>query len=260
MPLQFHSKLISLQHRNPRDKTLPESLNPIHRSLFEQLPGCWGCKDTDSVFVYANLSYNQLIGLKPGESCTGLTDFDMPSQTIECAQDFRAQDKYVMETRSTLKILDIHPYPDGRWHAHIFTKTPWLDDNNIVQGTIFYGQELTDTAILEVGHWVCQATCAKDNQASIAGSTPRVSKLKKKLTSRESEVLFLLLFGKKPQYIALTLNISIKTVEGHVARLKQKFDARSKSQLIEYALDSGLGSVIPETLLKKQISVVLHSD
>ncbi|MFA0543952.1 helix-turn-helix transcriptional regulator, partial [Vibrio sp. 10N.222.52.B7] len=49
-------------------------------------------------------------------------------------------------------------------------------------------------------------------------------------------------------------------VEGHVARLKQKFDARSKSQLIEYALDSGLGSVIPETLLKKQISVVLHSD
>jgi hypothetical protein len=25
-------------------------------------------------------------------------------------------------------------------------------------------------------------------------------------------------------------------------------------------LDSGLGSVIPETLLKKQISVVLHSD
>ncbi|MGR5475973.1 PAS domain-containing protein [Vibrio chagasii] len=260
MPLQSNSKLISLQYRNTREKTLPEPLNPIHRSLFEQLPGCWGCKDTDSVFVYANLAYNQLIGLKPGESCTGLTDFDMPSQTIECAQDFRAQDKHVMETRSTLKILDIHPYPDGRWHAHIFTKTPWLDDNDNVQGTIFYGQELTDTAILEVGHWVCQATCAKDNQASIAGSTPRVSKLQKKLTSRESEVLFLLLFGKKPQYIALTLNISIKTVEGHVARLKQKFDARSKSQLIEYALDSGLGSVIPETLLKKQISVVLHSD
>jgi hypothetical protein len=45
-----------------------------------------------------------------------------------------------------------------------------------------------------------------------------------------------------------------------VARLKQKFDANSKSQLIEFALDSGLGSVIPESLLNRQISVVLHSE
>ena len=185
MSLQLYKKLISLRHSLSRDKALPDPLDSIHRSLFEQLPGCWGCKDTDSVFVYANLAYNQLIGLKPNETCTGLTDFDMPSQTTECAQDFRAQDKHVMDTRSTLKILDIHPYPDGRWHAHIFTKTPWLDGNGEVQGTIFYGQELTDTAILEVGHWVCQATCEKDNQVSIAGSKPRISKLKKRLTSRE---------------------------------------------------------------------------
>ena len=79
-----------------------------------------------------------------------------------------------------------------------------------VQGTIFYGQELTDTAILEVGHWVCQATSAKKCDGSIAGSEPRQSKLNKKLTARESEVLFLLLFGKKPQYIAQILTISIK--------------------------------------------------
>ena len=38
------------------------------------------------------------------------------------------------------------------------------------------------------------------------------------------------------------------------------FDMPDKSQLIEYAFDSGLDSVIQETLLKKQISVVLHSD
>ncbi|MFM2581591.1 MULTISPECIES: helix-turn-helix transcriptional regulator [Vibrio] len=239
---------------------LSKTLNSIQRSLFEQLPGCWGCKDTDSVFVYANQAYNRLIGLTDNQNSAGLTDFDMPSQTTECAQDFRAQDKYVMETRKTLKILDIHPYPDGRWHAHIFTKTPWLDDDGEVQGTIFYGQELTDTAILEVGHWVCQATSAKKCDGSIAGSEPRQSKLNKKLTARESEVLFLLLFGKKPQYIAQILTISIKTVEGHVARLKQKFDANSKSQLIEFALDSGLGSVIPESLLNRQISVVLHSE
>ncbi|MDN3616235.1 PAS domain-containing protein [Vibrio gallaecicus] len=232
----------------------------LQQSLFEQLPGCWGCKDTQSVFVYTNSAYLDLIGLGDSDSCEGLTDFDMPSQTVECAQEFRDQDKYVMETQKTLKVLDIHPYPDGRWHAHIFTKTPWFNEDGKVHGTIFYGQELTDTAILEVGHWVCRATSTDVGEGSLSGSKPRQSKLSKSLSTRESEVLFLLLYGKKPQYIANTLNISIKTVEGHVARLKTKFNATSKNQLTDYALDSGLGSVIPETLLKKQISVVLHSD
>ncbi|NOH95903.1 helix-turn-helix transcriptional regulator [Vibrio sp. 99-70-13A1] len=232
----------------------------LQQSLFAQLPGCWGCKDTQSVFIYANSAYIKLIGLGSEDNCEGLTDFDMPSQTVECAQEFRDQDQYVMETQRTLKVLDIHPYPDGRWHAHIFTKTPWFNEDGQVQGTIFYGQELTDTAILEVGHWVCRATSKDASEGSLSGSKPRQSKLSKPLTTRESEVLFLLLYGKKPQYIANTLNISIKTVEGHVARLKTKFNATSKNQLTDFALDSGLGSVIPETLLKKQISVVLHSD
>jgi len=238
---------------------LKSDLSSSQLSLFQQLPGCWGCKDKDSTFVYVNAAYAQLIGVDSPQECIGRTDFDMPSQTTQCAQDFREQDQYVMSTRKALKVLDIHPYPDGRWHAHIFTKTPWFDEDNNVQGTIFYGQELTDTAILEVGHWVCRVTGINNKNDST--SSPRVqSRLDTPLTNRESEVLFLLLYGKKPQFIANSMSISIKTVEGHVARLRNKFQATSKHQLIEYALDSGYGSVIPETLLKKQISVVLHNE
>ncbi|MGF1752641.1 helix-turn-helix transcriptional regulator [Vibrio makurazakiensis] len=236
---------------------MKESLSPAERSLFQQLPGCWGCKDLNSVFVYANQAYADLIGVDSGKHCIGLSDFQMPSQTTQCAQDFQEQDQYVISTGKALKVLDIHPYPDGHWHAHIFTKTPWFDDQGNVQGTIFYGQELTDTAILEVAHWVCRATGLSSN-SSIKAS--QQSKLMAPLSTRESEILFLLLYGKKPQYIASSMQISIKTVEGHVARLRNKFQATSKHQLIEFALDSGYGSVIPKTLLKKQVSVVLHSD
>lgn len=53
------------------------------------------------------------------------------------------------------------------------------------------------------------------------------------------------------------MSISVKTVEGHVARLRNKFGARTKSELIDLALDEGFGSIIPESLLNTQISVVL---
>ncbi|WP_045416355.1 helix-turn-helix transcriptional regulator [Vibrio campbellii] len=234
-------------------------VNTIEQSLLRQLPGCWGCKDKDSVFRYVNQEYAELIGYDSPEACIGKTDFEMASPTIECAQDFQEQDKHVIETGESLKILDIHPYPDGHWRAHIFTKTPWRDEDGNIIGTIFYGRELTDTAVIEVGYWVCRAIGGAPNQQSIF----RFSNLKpepEKLTCREQETLFLLLYGKKPQFISQVMRISTKTVEGHVARLRTKFEANSKNELIDKAMEAGYGSIVPKTLLKHQLSVVLNGE
>ncbi|EDM57076.1 transcriptional regulator, LuxR family [Vibrio parahaemolyticus AQ3810] len=170
-------------------------VNTIEQSLLRQLPGCWGCKDKDSVFRYVNQEYAELLGHASPEECIGKTDFEMSSPTTECAQEFQRQDKHVIETGESLKILDIHPYPDGRWRAHIFTKTPWRDEQGNTLGTIFYGRELTDTAVIEVGYWVCRAIGTDMNHQSIF----RFSNLNpkpEKLTCREQETLFLLLYGK----------------------------------------------------------------
>lgn len=228
-------------------------------SLFHQLPGYWGCKDLNSVFVYANEAYAKLIGLQNSSQCIGLSDSQMPSPTSRCAEDFVKQDRYVIEHNAQLKILDIHPYPDGSWRVHIFTKMPWLDNKGQIQGTIFYGQELSNTAILEVSHWICRATGLVDHQPLVT-ETPPISTVTNKLTSRESEALFLLLYGKKPSYIAQIMKISTKTLESYVARLRSKFGAHSKAQLIDMALEQGYGSHIPESLLRTQISVTLNTE
>ncbi|YCO01087.1 helix-turn-helix transcriptional regulator [Vibrio sp. VNB-15] len=234
-------------------------VNTIEQSLLRQLPGCWGCKDTASVFRYVNQEYAELIGYDSPEACIGKTDFEMASPTIECAKEFQEQDKHVIETGESLKILDIHPYPDGHWRAHIFTKTPWRDEQGNIIGTIFYGRELTDTAVIEVGYWVCRAIGGNPSKKSIF----RFSNLKpepEKLTCREQETLFLLLYGKKPQFISQVMGISTKTVEGHVARLRTKFEANSKNELIDKAMEAGYGSIVPKTLLKHQLSVVLNGE
>ncbi|ELR66533.1 Transcriptional regulator, LuxR family [Photobacterium marinum] len=234
---------------------MKEKVDPSLLHIFNQLPGCWGCKDKDSVFVYANAEYGNIIGVNHHLDCIGRTDFDMPSPTVECADSFREQDNQVITSGNRMRILDIHPYSDGSWRAHLFTKTPWKSEQGDIVGTIFSGVELKDTAILEVGHWICRAAgLDRKEQASFNLDLHNQAV---KLNTRESEVLFLLLYGKKPQYIAKVLNVSVKTVENYVLRLREKFNANSKSELLDLALDLGFGSHIPESMLKRQLSVIL---
>lgn len=52
------------------------------KSFFDQMPGACGCKDLNSVFIYANQEYVNIIGLTHKEDIIGRTDFDMPCDTI----------------------------------------------------------------------------------------------------------------------------------------------------------------------------------
>ncbi|OBU17018.1 helix-turn-helix transcriptional regulator [Photobacterium aquimaris] len=222
--------------------------------ILNQLPGCWGCKDLNSAFVYVNEEYSKIIGLKSPQECIGLTDFDMPYLSKKYAKIFQQQDLQVIESEKQLRILDIHPYADGFWRAHLFTKTALRNANNKIIGTLFSGIELKNTSLLEIGHWICRSDTAtqQDKDKNNLNQSRTIS-----LNTRESEVLFLLLYGKKPQYISKTLQLAVKTVENYVVRLREKFDANSKGELIEVALDAGFGSHIPESMLKTQQSIVL---
>jgi len=60
------------------------------------------------------------------------------------------------------------------------------------------------------------------------------------LSSREREVLQWLAQGKSTKEIAASLGISARTVEGHRSRLMKKVGAHTSSELIRYALRSGM--------------------
>lgn len=234
---------------------MKDNIDPQLLHMFNQLPGCWGCKDKNGVFVYANREFSKIIGLENHADCIGRTDADMPCPTVVYGESFQEQDNLVMTTGKRIRVLDIHPYADGKWHAFLFTKMPWKNEQNEIIGTILYGLELKDTAVLEVGHWICQAADLDNKkQASLNLDLHRQPV---KLNTRESEVLFLLLYGKKPQYIAKILELSVKTIENYVLRLREKFNANSKKELLDIALNLGLGSQIPESLFKRQLSIIL---
>ena len=225
---------------------------PLH--LLDQLPGCWGCKDLHSRYVYVNQEYAQLIGFNNANECLNMTDDEQPGERRKFAKIFQEQDQYVISSKKRLRVLNIHPDLKQGWRAHLFTKSPWLDDEGNVKGVIFSGFELQNTAILEVGHWICRA--AELNIKETIISSEKV-KNTIKLNTRESEVLFLLLYGKKPQDMANTLHLSVKTIDNYVFKLREKFNAKSKRALIDLALEQGYASHIPNSLMKQPISIIL---
>ncbi len=241
-----------------------QSVDPRLQSLFDQMPGCWGCKDANSVFLYANKEYAELIGVgkKDHLDIIGRTDFDMPCETVNCAELFRKQDKKVIVSEHRMRILDIHPFSGNEWKAYIFTKTPLYDENQLVIGTIFHGSNITNTTILELGSLLSKMTTDVQNELLDSQNSFMLSTAFEtiKLSNRESECLFFLLRGKIGKQIANYLGLSVRTVEDIIIRLRLKFDAQNKHELIDKAIQAGFLNTIPETLFRTQLSVALKED
>ena len=235
-------------------------VSPELKNLFDQMPGAWGCKDENSVFMYGNAEYGRIIGLPHHEDVIGRTDFDMPCDTVNCAHLFRAQDKKVIQTLERMRILDIHPFAGG-WKAYIFTKIPMYDKDKKVIGTIYHGANITNSISIEIGallsHYYVEGV--KNKLLGQNNYMPSSKFSDVKLTSRQTEVLFYLLRGKTAKKIALLLNISYRTVEEYLEQLRLKFNASNKNELIEKAMCAGFLNIIPESLFHSQLSIELKN-
>jgi FixJ family two-component response regulator len=60
------------------------------------------------------------------------------------------------------------------------------------------------------------------------------------LTRRERETMDLLVRGRLNKQVAAELGISVRTVEAHRARIMDKLDARSLSDLVRMSLMQGI--------------------
>ncbi len=234
-------------------------VDPKLKLIFDQMPGAWGCKDENSVFMYVNEEYGRIIGLSDHKDAIGLTDFDMPCETIKFASIFREQDKKVIQTAQKMRILDIHPFSGYEWKAYIFTKTPLLDDNKNIVGTIFYGADITDSNSIQLGSLLSQIKEEGVKNNLLGQSSYMLSEKfgNVKLSKRQSEVLFYLLRGKTVKQIAVLFGISPRTVDEYLDQLKNKFKAQNKYDLIDKAISFGYLSIIPERLFNTQLSVAL---
>ena len=69
---------------------------------------------------------------------------------------------------------------------------------------------------------------------------PTGRKRHEQLSDREFQVLCLIAAGRPPREIAAELNVSVKTIGSHRARLLQKMGLRNNAELVQYAIENHL--------------------
>jgi DNA-binding NarL/FixJ family response regulator len=92
------------------------------------------------------------------------------------------------------------------------------------------------------GRFYCTAGVADVvNESPLGGAQPSVPHPPQpRLSQRERDVLRLLALGKSNKEAAITLAISVRTVETHRANLMNKLDMHSLADLVRYAIQNNL--------------------
>jgi DNA-binding NarL/FixJ family response regulator len=97
-------------------------------------------------------------------------------------------------------------------------------------------------AVHEVLKGRCYVTplATKDMLDTFLGRAPDLGRLSSELTPRQREVLQLVAEGHSAKEIATILNLSVKTVEFHKARLMRQLGLRGTAELTKYAVQHGI--------------------
>ena len=225
----------------------------------DQMKSPWACKDLNSIFIYANDAYANITGYHSAEDVIGKTDYDAPSKTSSCANQFRSQDKLVIQQNFSMQILDVHPYVGDQWGVYIFNKNPLLGANGEIIGTILNGIDITNSLFIEIGQLLLASNIRnnKNRQNSyVLGSSPH-SEIK--LSNREQECLFFFLRGKTAKQIGVILGVSHRTVESYLEMLRIKFNCKNRCELLDAAIEVGMLEVIPKTIFNYQLSIASKS-
>jgi two-component system invasion response regulator UvrY len=85
------------------------------------------------------------------------------------------------------------------------------------------------------GVHISEEAAASLVQRAVGGGAPHTA-----LSDREFEVLRMLAAGHGPTEIADLLNLSVKTVSTHKARILQKLGLGNTAELVRYAIENGL--------------------
>lgn len=240
-----------------------KAFDPKLQALFDASSYPWGCKDRDSTYLYVNQAFCRLVGLGSPLDIVGKTDYDLPGDLPRCAETFRSQDREVVETGLPLRVLDIHPFAGEHWHALLSIKTPLVDADGNVTGTIFYCNDLgTPFQPLSLAVFrLLGAIVTQDPDIRLEGLTSYpLKRLESTVTLEpsEAETLFYLLHNKTLAQIAERLSIAVTTVELLLANLKRKFRVASQQELLEKAASWGYLNQVPGSLFCQQLSLILR--
>lgn len=162
-----------------------------------------------------------------------------------------------MDSGIALSYIWVEIYPTG-WHILFGNKAPLKDMAGSCIGTYTNCHDVTNIVefktFLRLQHI--------DSKIHGKAQSPICYELLNQhtsfnLTEKQECCLFLMIRGKTAKEIAKILNLSHRTIEGHIDALKYKLNCQRKSEIIEKMLDNGYLYYIPKKIRENLLNKII---
>ncbi|PHQ81602.1 MAG: hypothetical protein COB66_01720 [Coxiella sp. (in: Bacteria)] len=208
----------------------------VYAAMMTALSGCFGWKDVNLNYLFVSSSTAKMLDYQSADDFIGahLCDTDLRCPAVELVDDFSGEDNRVIQHKKSMRVLKFLFYAGDNWRVLLGEKCPIFNSAGDIQAACFNSVDITHTNLSILNDDLLFPTHHTDKTQSqfsfIVGNSydPKIP-----LTNRQSQCLFYLLHGGTAKSISLRLNISFRTAEAHINILKEKFECRSKSALIE---------------------------
>ena len=223
--------------------------------ILDQLPGIVSCKNPLNQIIYANSECINFLGLAKVESVLGKTPFDLPSRTSELAEKFQLQDRQILQSGTSMDVLDVFQTDDECWEVYSGSKKLIRGPDGEAVGILLHEVNITNRLSLQIAKLLSETSKVSTGFSNCYQVSNKVDNIN--LNAKDAECLFHLLRGKTAKGIARVFKVTPKAVEFRISKLRDLFGCASKSELIEKSLCNGYIDFIPKSLFSKQLSVVL---
>lgn len=199
-------------------------------------------KDVNGEYMEGNERQAMVVGLSNVHDLKGKTDFDfVDSQSAGLLQQ---NDSRVWQSHKSYCFIESY-ISTKTLHAgtYLSIKHPRYDRDSKIIGIFGFSIELTASSFINAFMAIAKNTDMMIPSQKILELHQSYLTTKSrdfKLTQRETECLCYLVRGKTAKSIAQLLKLSPRTVEYYLDNIKNKLGCRTKSQLIEWAIEKGL--------------------
>lgn len=201
-----------------------------------------------------NKNYLQMTKLKSLDEIRGKSDMDLPWGTA--AETINVSDLQALDDKE-VTVIELIPLEE--YHNHFITlisqKKPFKDQQNKISGVAVSAMEVTSKEINSIIFHLNKTLALYKSETELLTNGRNYylhnNYCDSNLTKREAECFFYFLQGRTAKEIANILFISKRTVEKHIVNIKDKFNVKKKSDLIDIAVAKNLLTIIPPSLLHR---------
>lgn len=222
--------------------------------ILSHSPGLVSWKNINSEYLGCNEEMVALSGLDSAKEIIGKRDEDVPwcfyNSNVET---IRSEDNWALSGGTSFVVHKF--FISGKKVISFLKKIPLIDKKNNIVGIVNYAKEIINPTVINIVHNLIQENIEVDKELIDNIRDLFVDENNNlHLAPREEECLYYLLRGMSSKEIGKMLNLSYRTIEFYLEKLKTKFSCRKTSQLIIKASELGyLNNTPSEIILKKVI-------